>query len=94
MKEKEKNKLSVVAKLSNSTQIPFDMSGRSPYIRMCFNREIIIEDAGKLVQYCDDSVKVTQRKITLCISGNNLKISYLSNGDMRVTGFISNVGFE
>jgi sporulation protein YqfC len=94
LKESKRKKLSASAKLSNATQIPFDMSGCNPYIRMCYNREIIIEDAGKLMQYSEDFVKVSQRKTAVCISGKNLKISYLSSGDMRVTGFISDVGFE
>ena len=94
MKEKKQNKLSAMAKLSNATQIPFDMSVSNPYIRMCFNREIIVEDAGKLVKYDEDVVKVLQRRNIVCISGKNLRISYLSSGDMRVTGFISSVGFE
>ena len=94
MKEKKQNKLSAAAKLSNATQLPFDMAGCNPYIKMCFNREIIIEDAGKLIRYDDECVIVMQRRNAVRISGKNLRIAYLSNGDLRVTGILSNVGFE
>ncbi|MBQ7400044.1 MAG: YabP/YqfC family sporulation protein [Clostridia bacterium] len=94
MRERKSKKLPKVAKVSNAAQIPFDMAVCYPYIRMCFNREIIIEDAGKLVHYDMENVRVMQRKNTVSVTGRNLKIVFLANGDLRVTGFVTNVGFE
>ena len=90
----KKNKLPLAARLSNATQIPFDMTGCCPYIKMCYNREVLVEDAGKLVQYDRERVCVLQRNNKVFIVGNDLYIDYLSNGDLRVTGFIKNVGFD
>lgn len=94
LKERKHKKLSQIAKLSNATQVPFDMAACYPYIRMCFNREIVIEDAGKLIHYDDENIKVKQRKNTVSVSGRNLRLIFLSNGDLRVTGFVTSVGFE
>lgn len=94
LKQKNDKKLSQVAKLSNAAQIPFDMAAGYPYVKMCFNREIVIEDAGKLIHYDEDSVRVMQRKNIVSVEGRNLKLVFLSNGDLRVTGFVKNVGFE
>lgn len=93
LKEK-KQRLSTAARLSNATQIPIDMAAGCPYVKMCFNREIIVEDAGNLIQYNDENVKVKQRKNTVSVCGRGLKLSFLSNGDLRVTGFVKSVSFE
>lgn len=94
MKERKNKKLSAAAKISNATQVPFDMAACNPYIRMCFNREIVIEDAGRLIHYDEENVRVMQRKNTVSVTGRNLRLAFLSNGDLKVTGFVTNVGFE
>ncbi len=90
----KRKKLTAVQRLSNVSEIPLDMTLCLPYIRMCSNREIIIEDAGKLVHYDADIIKLMQGKIKICISGSGLKLKYLLNKSVRVTGFILSVSFE
>jgi len=94
LKQNKKNKLALSAKLSNVTQLPFDMAMSRPYIKMCHNREAIIEDAGKLLHYDKECIKVKQHKDTVIIEGKDLKIICLANGDLRVVGFVSGVSFE
>lgn len=94
MKKAKKEKLTVAGKFSNAVNIPFDMASKQPYVKMFSNREIIIEDAGKLVHYSCDCIKVKQKEHTVSVSGVDLKLVCLTNGDIRVTGFIKNVCFE
>lgn len=94
LKQKKKNKLTLSAKLSNATQLPFDMAMPRPYIKMCHNREAIIEDAGKLLHYDKECIKVKQQRDTVIIEGKELKIVCLANGDLRVVGYVSGVSFE
>ena len=94
MNKKNKTKLSATENISNITQLPFDMAMGLPYIKMSSNREVLIEDAGNIVHYDESCVKVRQRKNVVFVSGNNLKLIYLVNNDLRVTGFITCVGFE
>ena len=94
MKKDTKHVLSASAKLSNLTQLPIDMAAGLPYIKMCSNREVLIEDAGKLIHYENECVKVRQKRNTVVINGSDLKLIYLVNKDLRVTGFISGVCFE
>ena len=91
---KEKNKLSVYKRAVNASWLPYDVCTSNAYIKMCSNREILVEDAGKLVNYTDECVKVVQKKQVICINGRNLKIICLANNDIRVTGFICSVSFE
>lgn len=90
----KKNKLSVYQRAVNASWLPYDVATKCAYIKMCSNREILVEDAGKLVNYTDDCVKVVQKKQVICICGSNLKIICLANNDIRVTGFIASVSFE
>ena len=94
MSKVRKTELSPTAKLSNLTQLPFDMTTGLPYIKMFSNREVLIEDAGKLIHYENECVKVRQKRNTVVINGCDLKLIYLVNKDLRVTGFISGVCFE
>lgn len=94
MSKRNKQILTTSQKLSNFTQIPFDMTQPLPYICMCSNREIMVEDAGKLLHYDCECIKVKQRNVNICIEGKELKLMCLANNDMRVTGFICRVCFE
>ena len=89
-----KNKLSATQQLSRLSQIPFDMLTAMPYIKMCSNREITVEDAGKLLHYDRTCVKVRQGKSNIVISGSGLDIKCLANNDLRVEGCIYGISFE
>ena len=94
LRNNKKKQLNITQKISEKSNIPFDMMFKNPYIIMCSNREIIVEDAGKLVHYDSECVKVMQRKNCIAVSGNNLKLLCLANNDIRVAGFINSVSFE
>ena len=89
-----KRKLSPVQKISGATQIPFDMMSSLPYIRICSNREVIIEDAGKLIHYDSSLVKVKQGENIASINGINLVVRFLANNNIRVEGVICCVSFD
>ncbi len=91
---KKKNKLTISQRLSNATELPMDMMPSRPYIHLCSNREAIIEDAGKLLHYNENRIKVRQGKNAVELLGNGLVIKYLKNNDLRVTGFIATLNFE
>ena len=92
--KKRGTKLSAAANLSNLTQLPIDLAAGLPYIKLSSNREVLIEDAGNLVHYDEACIKVRQHKNVVSVSGNNLKLIYLVNNDLRITGFITGVCFE
>ena len=94
MNKKNKTGLSAAENISNVTQLPFDMAIGLPYIKLSSNREVFIEDAGNLVHYDECCVKVRQHKNVVSVSGNNLKLVFLVNNDLRITGFITGVSFE
>lgn len=94
MRNNSKKMLSASARIANATQLPIDMASKQPYIKVFSNREAVIEDAGKLIHYDEECVKVRQQKNTVVVQGKCLKLVYLVNNDLKVTGFISCIGFE
>lgn len=94
LNRKNKKRLSVTQKLSNITEIPFDMATGLPFIKMYSNRELIVEDAGKLIHFDDCCVKVRQKDKTVTVEGRNIKLRCLANNDMSVTGYITSLSFE
>ncbi len=90
----KRNRLTVAEKLANAVEIPVDMALSLPYLKMCSNREIVIEDAGKLIHYDGECVRVSQRNMRVTVCGRDLKLKCLANNDLRVTGFIVSVQFE
>ena len=89
-----KNTLTPSQHLSRMSQIPFDMLTQMPYIKMCSNREITVEDAGKLIHYDKNTVKVRQGKNNIVINGSGLDIKCLANNDLRIEGCIYGISFE
>ena len=94
MAKNVRKKLSPLQKMSNISGIPADIALSMPYIRMCSNREITVEDAGKLIHYSPKKVSVMQRKLKITVCGENLKLVCLSNNDLSVTGCIETISFE
>lgn len=95
MRNRKKERLTASQRLSNISNIPIDMVlTRLPYITLCSNREITVEDAGKLIHYDTENVKVMQGRIAVCVTGRNLVLRCLANNDMRVEGYIISVNFE
>lgn len=94
---KNKNKgarHNIVSRVSQSIDIPFDMLTNLPMIKMLSNREIYIEDAGEITKYDDNCVCVVQGKNTVFVEGHNLDLKFLSDGNIRVFGYIERVCFE
>ncbi len=91
--KKPKKSLSVLSGLSQKSGIPLDMLTSLPLIKMMSNREIYIEDAGRILRYDSECVCITQRKMTLEILGRNLCIKSLADGNICVCGYILSLGF-
>ena len=90
----KKKKLALTQKISNASYIPFDAASSLSYVHLLSNREALIEDAGRLIHYDSELVKVKQGKNAVAVTGSGLVIKYLKNNNLSVTGFILSVSFE
>ncbi|MDO5156354.1 MAG: YabP/YqfC family sporulation protein [Eubacteriales bacterium] len=74
-------------------EIPRDVLYGDVLIRLSGNREAIIENYKGILLYTNEEVAIACKKITLRIYGCELKISYFSGSDMKVTGDIQTITY-
>ncbi len=91
---KNKNRQSIFSKISQKSNLPLDMLTNLPLIQVFSNREALIEDAGALIYYDDKKISLIHSKVPITFTGQNLKIHFLSNGDLRISGCIDTLIFD
>lgn len=57
-------------------------------------RSLVIENYLKVLEYEPDEIKIKTKRNNVCICGENLRIEYLYDVELRVTGKIHSVSFE
>ena len=83
----------MLGNISQKSGIPFDMLTRRPLISLNSNREITIEDAGKLENYDSTCVSLYQKDMLLTVCGKELQLKFLSGGNVGVSGIITGLYF-
>ena len=91
--KKHKKKSPLVSSISSLSGIPLDMLTSLPLIKMMSNREIYIEDAGRIIRYDRECVALMQREKVIEIKGENLNLRSLADGNISVDGYIESVSF-
>ena len=91
--KKHKKKAPLVSSISSLSGIPLDMLTSLPLIKMMSNREIYIEDSGRLIRYDRECVALMQREKVIEIKGENLNLRSLADGNISVDGYIESVSF-
>ena len=92
--KKHKKRRQLISSLSASSGLPIDMLLSLPLIKMMSNREIYIEDAGRIIRYDKECVALMQRKKVIEIQGENLNLRSLADGNISVDGYIETVKFS
>ena len=54
----------------------------------------MIENYIKVLEYEPDNIKVRTKRNNVCICGSNLKIEYLYDVELRITGLIKSITYE
>ena len=80
--------------ISDKCGFPLDVTVNAPVIQIFSDREIIVEKAKKL-EYHDDSIsKIKTSDMLVCIYGKKLKIKFLENKNISVSGYLEKITFE
>lgn len=77
---------------ADALRLPGDSIGAS-IISITGNKELLIENYRGIITYNDTKMLIQGRNDKICICGENLKIDYYTNEDMKVCGKISNIQF-
>lgn len=74
-------------------ELPRDVLYGDVLLRMTGNQEAIIENYKGILLYTSNEVVIACKKITIRISGCELRIQYFSHTDMKITGIIQTISY-
>ncbi|MCR5702822.1 MAG: YabP/YqfC family sporulation protein [Lachnospiraceae bacterium] len=74
-------------------EFPKDVLYGDVLLRLFGNREALIENYKGLLLYTSEEIVITCKKMTLRITGEELRVHYFSGCDMKVTGNIHTITY-
>lgn len=82
------------AGLTESLDLPKDLMFGAVIVTATGNREIYVENYKGILEYSDEKIKLQTKTCYLTISGRNLVISYYTNDEMKIVGFIQGIRYS
>ena len=92
-KEKVNSKDKIVQTIINKLHISEDVINGAEIISLVGKRNLVIENYVKVIEYEKEKIVVRTKKNYVCIEGNNLKIEYLLDVELRISGKIDSISF-
>jgi sporulation protein YqfC len=79
--------------ISDSLKLPSDVLVGAPIITAFGRNEICIENYKSILEYNDNFIKILSKIGSIIIEGKNLKISYFTNDEMKITGLVHSISY-
>ena len=89
----EKNKKPLYRHLTDAAEIPGELAGGLPILRMTGQEELFIENYKGIIEYTDAYLLLRTKGRLLRIEGEHLYLSYYTKDELKVTGVIHSVCF-
>lgn len=70
-----------------------DVINGAEIISLVGKRNLVIENYLKVIEYELDKILIKTKRNYVLVEGNNLKIEYLLDDELRITGKIDNISF-
>lgn len=83
----------VIHNIVDKLHISEDMINGAEIISMVGKRNLVIENYVRVVVYEEDRIVVKTKKNYVTVCGSNLKIEYMMDIEMRISGRIRNIEF-
>lgn len=93
-KNKASKKEEIMENILSRLNISEDVLTGAEVMTLVGKRSLVIENYMKVLEYEPDSIKVRTKRNNVCICGNNLKIEYLYDVELRITGLIKSIAYE
>ncbi len=71
-----------------------DNVSNSPSIEIIGNKRVVIEQMKSILEYENDSVRVTAGGITVSVSGKKLTLNNYTDGVIVIDGIIKKISFD
>ena len=83
-----------INKINQMLEIPREVSGKVPKITIVGFEEVLIENFKGILEYEDFFARISTYIGIININGFNLKLSQMTDDDVKITGKIENIDFE
>ena len=93
-KNKASNREEFMDNIIRKLNISEDVLTGAEVMTLVGKRSIVIENYIKVLEYEPYLIKIKTKRNNVCICGENLRIEYLYDVELRVTGKIHSVSFE
>ena len=80
--------------LVESLELPKDLVYGAGLVSITGRQEILIENYRGILEYTQNHISLQTKTCRLVIHGKNLHISYYTNEEMKITGWIDSVLYE
>lgn len=90
----KKEEQMLLAQMTDRFALPADVVEQSVQIRISGDREVLIGNYKKLLQFTTEQVVVCGKKQKICIQGRNLQIPVFAEDGLRITGRIQSICFD
>ncbi len=90
IREKKDNPLKKIGKI---IELPQEFLEGATHIEIAGNREIIIEGCKGIIDYTEESIKLSAGKYAILIIGKNLEIKNLFDESIIINGFIIKIEY-
>ena len=92
--KKHSNEANLFAQMTDHFVLPADVIEQSVQLRVSGDREILIGNYKKLLQFTTEQIIVCGRHQKISITGRNLKIPVFAEDGLRITGRIESICFD
>lgn len=93
-KEKATKKEEFIDKVVNGLNISEDIIKGAEIITLIGKRSLVIENYVKVVECEPERMQIKTKRNYICIEGKDLRIEYLYDVELRITGVIHSFTFE
>lgn len=87
-------KAKLKAELTESLHLPKDLMFGAVIVTATGNQEVYVENYKGILEYSDEKIKLQTKSCYLTITGRNLVISYYTNDEMKITGYIQGIRYS
>lgn len=92
-KKEEAERATYLEMISDSLKLPSDVLVGAPIITAFGKNELCVENYKSILEYNDQFIKILSKIGNILIEGKNLKISYFTNDEMKITGLIHSINY-
>ncbi len=92
-KEEKKDKMSIREKMEGTLEVPLHAISDTPCIEMIGNREFMIESCKGVIEYTQETVRISAGRYVIRLTGRGLTLTGMKESSLHVSGVITIIEF-